>query len=90
MSDKKKTKEEKRPKVYTVAKSGDIITARPDGMPFEEYRKILKDQNRKLKFRLMGCMVWKSSYSVSEGESPWGKLEAFGTLRGAAPTIRFR
>lgn len=87
---KKQKKEKAMPKVYTVGKAGDILTARPDGMPYEEYRQLLKEQNKKMKARLAGLMVWKSNYAPGATSSPWGKLEAFGTLRGPVPNIRFR
>ena len=33
------SKKEKKRQVITIAKMGEILTARPEGMPYDEYRK---------------------------------------------------
>lgn len=74
-----------------VCPSMDIITARPAGMNYEEYRKARRENQLKLKNRLRGLMVWKSSviYTAEVKQvGPYGALETWGTLRGKAPKIR--
>lgn len=70
-------------RAYKVRRmSGDILTARPEGMDYETYRQKRKEQSAKLKERLKGFMVWKSKAYMLRGES-------WGTLKGKVPALRF-
>ena len=84
------SKKEKKRQVITIAKMGEILTARPEGMPYDEYRDRIHEQNLRLKARLKGFMVWKIKAVAGFGKSPWGALETHGTLKGAVPRLRFR
>ena len=86
------SKEKKEiPKVFTIASFGEIMNERPDGMPYSEYVEKRREQTKKLKRRLKGFMVWKSNYILTDGaQSPWGKLERWGTERGPIPSLKIR
>lgn len=45
--------------VISMPAFGEILTARPDGMDYGEYRDRLRAQCRRLKRRLRGVWVWK-------------------------------
>ena len=51
-----------------VPKFGEILTARPKKMSYEEYRAKRTGQNKRLKARLKGFLVYKSSEIVKVGE----------------------
>lgn len=82
----------KSPKGYKVRKMGEILTARPDGMDFETYRILRKEQNKRLRFRLRsGFMVWKSKCIgiTNKDGSVTMNGESWGTLVGPVPKLVF-
>jgi hypothetical protein len=52
-----------------VPKFGDILTARPEKMSYEEYRAERAYQNKRLKKRLKGFLVYKASEVGKVGET---------------------
>lgn len=68
-------KRERHPEAYEVRyMKEELLTARPEGMSYESYRILRKEQERLLKERLRkGFMVWKSKAFGVNGES-WGAL----------------
>ena len=52
-----------------VPKFGDILTARPENMSYEKYRAERAYQNKRLKKRLKGFLVYKASEIVKVGEA---------------------
>ena len=52
-----------------VSKFGDILTARPEKMSYEKYRAKRAYQNKRLKERLKGFLVYKASEIVKVGET---------------------
>ena len=75
-----------RPRGYKVRRmTGEILTARPDGMKYEVCREKRKEQQERLKARLkQGFMVWKSKcVGVEKGGESWG------TLVGRVPAVVF-
>lgn len=70
---------------------GEIITARPEGMDYETYRAVRKEQQKRLKGRLRGFMVWPSKgiFGHKDGEGKFIPVQSKGTLVGRVPTIEF-
>lgn len=62
-----------------VPKFGEILTARPKKMSYEEYRAERTRQNKRLKARLKGFLVYKSSEIV--------KVDKVEMLRKYAPCV---
>ena len=83
----------KHPQIYQIREFGDIITKRPDKMDYETYRELLREQNRRLKSRLKGFVVWKSKgyTTLGSGKDKPGRTigESWGTLVGCVPSIEF-
>ena len=80
--------EKETPKLFKIARFGDIINARPEGMPYKEYVEKRREQSERLKRRLKGAMVWKSGFIPSkEGRSLFGKLENWGIARRPLPKL---
>ena len=52
-----------------VPKFGDILTARPEKLSYGEYRIVRASQNKRLKERLKGFLVYKASEIVKVGEA---------------------
>ena len=52
-----------------VPQFGDILTARPENMSYEKYRAKRAYQNKRLKERLKGFLVYKASEIVKVGET---------------------
>jgi hypothetical protein len=52
-----------------VPKFGDILTARPEKLSYGEYRTVRALQNKRLKERLKGFLVYKASEIVKVGET---------------------
>ena len=79
-------------KSFIAPKFGEIINARPKNMSFEKYKKLRKEQTKRLKARLTGFYVWKSQclgiVNPSGQRVPGG--EAWGTLVGHVPTVRIK
>ena len=50
-----------------VPKFGNILTARPENMSYEKYRAERAYQNKRLKKRLKGFLVYKASEIVKIG-----------------------
>ena len=73
-------------------KFGELLTARPNNMSFEEYKKERRIQTRRLKSRLHGFMVWHSKalgiVNANGQYVPGG--ESWGTLVGQVPTVRIK
>lgn len=51
-----------------VPKFGDILTARPEKLSYNKYRIVRASQNKRLKQRLKGFLVYKASEIVKVGE----------------------
>ena len=69
-----------------------ILVARPEKMKYEEYKKLRKQQDKRLKDRLNGFIVWPSKCLPTKDSD--GKEiylgESHGTLKGALPTIKIK
>ena len=52
-----------------VPKFGDILTARPEKLSYNEYRTLRASQNKRLKQRLKGFLVYKASEIIKVGET---------------------
>ena len=52
-----------------VPKFGDILTARPEKLSYNEYRTVRAYQHKRLKERLKGFLVYKASEIVKVGET---------------------
>ena len=76
--------------VISVPKFGEILTARPDGMEFGEYKKLMREQRKRLKRRLGGVFVWKSKFIGMGVQKETGfKGESWGTaLAERVPEVR--
>ena len=73
-----------------VPRVKEIITARPEGMDYELYRKVRKEQQRRLKYRLRGFMVWPSKGIFGhDREGNVVPVENRGTLVGPVPKLEF-
>lgn len=73
-----------------VPRVKEIITARPEGMDYELYRKVRKEQQKRLKMRLRGFMVWPSKGIFGhDREGNVVPVENRGTLVGPVPKIEF-
>lgn len=73
-----------------VPRVKDILTARPEGMDYELYRRVRKEQQRRLKYRLRGFMVWPSKGIFGrDREGNVIPVESRGTLVGPAPAVEF-
>lgn len=71
---------------------GSIMTARPEGMDYETYRAVRKEQQRQLKRRLrFGYMVWPSKgiFGQKDGEGKIIPVQNKGTLVGKVPAVEF-
>lgn len=81
-------KKTEHPREYTVRKMRvAILTARPEGMKYEEYREIRRKQQKMIKERIrQGFMVWKSKALMEFNK----KGESWGTMVGRAPIIIFK
>lgn len=81
-------------KVISVPRFGDILTERPKNMGYDEYRKRLRIQNKRLKRRLSGFWAWKSKAILSLEMKSFGMTgagcESHGTLVGPVPEIRIQ
>ena len=81
-------------KVVGVPRFGDIITERPKNMAYNEYRRRLRIQNKRLKRRLSGFWVWKSKAVLSLEMKSFGMTgvgcESHGTLVGPVSEIRIQ
>jgi len=83
----------KIPQIVTIASFGDIITKRPEKMPYEEYRELRTIQNKRLKSRLRGVFIWKSKAIMQMKKD--GSVNALGESWGTAtrdmiPVLRIK
>ena len=70
----------------------DLLTARPEGMDFEEYRAKRKAEQQMIRGRLRnGFMVWPSKgiFGVQDKEGKVIPVENRGTLVGRVPALIF-
>ncbi len=69
-----------------IPKFPDIINERPANMPYNKYRKKLKEQREMLRRRLSGVWVWKSKCDSAEIKKNAGYATQ-GTLVGESPAV---
>lgn len=69
-----------------IPKFPDIINERPANMPYNKYRKKLKEQREMLRLRLSGVLVWKSKCDSAYILKNAG-FDTQGTLVGKSPAV---
>ena len=76
----------------TIKKFEKLIVSRPAKMKYDDYKKERKLQQKRLKERLNGVIVWRSKCLPEQDEKGniiyRGKTE--GTLRGSIESLRVK
>ena len=75
----KKTKE-------LLPKMGELLTSRPQGMDIDTYHAQLKQQNKRLKNRKKGFLVWASNGVVKRKDN--GEVETTDIKEKGKPIIK--
>lgn len=77
---------------FKAKKFEKLLIERPQKMSYEEYKQKRREQNRRLKARLNGFMVWPSkAYGIINNNGqhvPGG--ESWGTLVGKVPAVQIK
>lgn len=76
-------------KVELPTFSGQILTARPDGMSFKEYKEQLKAQKQWIKERKKGFLVYRSSVVLTDPNDKTKKrIQTFHPFEGVASSLK--